>query len=500
MFDKEKMNTHFRNYNHLGFFSPFYFRANNELIINPSFKTSLEQKNSKNIIDVPSVIENLLGRNILGDRTLIKDVFRTPWMAKPNDDLSDWNYFKVPDHKENILDQNEIALKFLDLIKNEILEYVEDKMNIGIMLTGGMDSRIIAGALDLLIKEGALKKKNIVALTWGNIKSRDAIYAQEIAKKMKWEWRHFSLTSDDLKDNIEISALRGSEYSPIHLHAMGKVRNEQGLDCILAGSYGDSIGRGEYASRKVTHIKDMREKIKNVNGFLKRSVINGFSTDIDNDIEFYWNKFPQKKSYQQLEQDYQLHYMRRKLNPCLSVVNENIPVYQVFTSPDVYGYIWSIHPKLRNNDIYKIVLGHFKTDLSNIPWARTGLTYGEVNGEPDSRPKNYHSYSEHINHELFDTIKNLVLSDNLEKLNIFNMGSLETYFKLMKNKLYLKGLKVEEKIIWLASLSRSVELFGIDKDITENDRDIIDYFHSLSPIKENILDQAKNIYLNLKRK
>ncbi len=33
MFDKEKMNTHFRNYNHLGFFSPFYFRANNELII-----------------------------------------------------------------------------------------------------------------------------------------------------------------------------------------------------------------------------------------------------------------------------------------------------------------------------------------------------------------------------------------------------------------------------------------------------------------------------------
>ncbi|RLD86026.1 MAG: hypothetical protein DRJ07_01740, partial [Bacteroidetes bacterium] len=292
-------------------------------------------------------------------------------------------------------------------------------------------------------------------------------------------------------------AKRGSEYSPIHLHSMLKVRKEKDIDCILAGSYGDSIGRAEYASRNVINLLDLRIKIKNKNGFLKKTIVKKYINEIDNDIDFYWNKYPQEKPYQQLEQDYQLHYMRRKLNPCLSVINEKIPLYQVFTSPNVFGYMWSIHPKLRNNEIYKNVINHFKTDLSDIPWARTGLIFDKTTGEPDKHPKNYHLYSEHINNELFNKIKDLVLSNNLQKLNIFNMDSLEIYFKLMKKKFYLRNLKVEEKIIWLASLSRSIELFDIQESYFENRTNVFDKLNSLSPIKENLLDQAKDLYLRI---
>ena len=494
------MDSLFQNYNHLGFSNPYYFEKNNKLEINSNFQSILENRNAANIIDVPAVIENVVGRNILGDRTIIKDVNKTPWMAKPSSDSTKWEYFEVPNHYENLVDQNEMALEFLNLLKKEIYEYVKDKQHIGIMLTGGMDSRMIAGVLDLLVKEGTLENRKIISLTWGKVESRDVIYAKKIAKKMKWEWRHFPIESEDLAINIEASAIRGSEYSPIHLHAMMKVRDETDLDCILAGSFGDSIGRAEYAGKSVVQIKDLRDKINNVNGFLKKPLLNDYLAEIDGDINKYWRQFPQENAYQQLEQDYQIHYMRRKLNPCLSVVNEKIPLYQVFTNPSVFGYMWSMHPKLRNNQIYKTILSQFKTDLSDIPWARTGLIFDKTTGEADSNPKNYHSYSEHINNELFNDIKDLVLSNNLEKLNIFNMDSLEMYFKLMKSKLYSRGLKVEEKIIWLASLSRSIEMYNIQESLTTSNNNIFEKINSLSPVKENLLDQAKSIYINLRKK
>jgi asparagine synthase (glutamine-hydrolysing) len=264
----------------------------------------------------------------------------------------------------------------------------------------------------------------------------------------------------------------------------------------LAGSYGDSIGRAEYASRRVTNLLDMRDKIKNPNGFLKKSILNVYKDDIDQDINFYWNKFPQKESYQQLEQDYQIHYMRRKLNPCLSVINEKIPLFQVFTDPEVFGFMWSIHPKLRNNEIYKIILNNFKTDLSKIPWARTGLIFDQTKGQPDTYSKNYHAYSEHINIDLNDYIKELVLSKNIEKMNILNLSSIENYFKLMKQKFYLRNIKVEEKIIWLASLSLSIDLYNINENYFDTRFNFYDKLNSLNPIKENLLDQAKNFYIN----
>ena len=59
------MNSNFEHYNHLGFFNPFYFSTDKGLTINSNFKETVEKRNLENKLDVPAVIENLLGRNIL---------------------------------------------------------------------------------------------------------------------------------------------------------------------------------------------------------------------------------------------------------------------------------------------------------------------------------------------------------------------------------------------------------------------------------------------------
>src|SRR5690606_21301538 len=98
----------------------------------------------------------------------------------------------------------------------------------------------------------------------------------------------------------------------------------------------------------------------------------------------------------------QCHYMRRMLNSCMSVINDNYPLYQMFSSPDVYGYMWGIAPELRNDDIYYHILKANAPELLMIPWARTGLVYPHTTGTPDNFKKSHHDYGKMIRTDFLD--------------------------------------------------------------------------------------------------
>src|SRR5690606_29984091 len=103
-----------------------------------------------------------------------------------------------------------------------------------------------------------------------------------------------------------------------------------------------------------------------------------------------------EKAYQKFEQDQQLHYMRRMLNPCMGIINKERPLYQVFTSPEVYSFVWSLSPDLRNDEVYKVMFQRYAPQLLEIPWARTGLIYPHTMGTPDSFKKDHHDYGKMI--------------------------------------------------------------------------------------------------------
>src|SRR5690606_28543901 len=114
--------------------------------------------------------------------------------------------------------------------------------------------------------------------------------------------------------NLEITIQNGSEYSPIHLHAMPQLSvKKDEVDCFLAGSFGDSIGRAEYSGVKVKNLKKIYAKSNNFSLIKKSLVDKYFDTSIA-EIDRYHKLFPQEKKYMQYEQDYQLHYMRKMLN------------------------------------------------------------------------------------------------------------------------------------------------------------------------------------------
>ena len=462
------MKTEFKYYNHLGFFNPFFFKRNEEIIISPTFGDIVNKRSTENTLDVAAFTSIFTSGFAMGNRTLIEGIEKTPWLSKLEQNR--WSGFTDIKFGNKILDRKEIASTLFRLLRTEILDYVKGSSSIGILLTGGMDSRMVAGALDSLIADKELQGVRVLAMTWGNLDSRDVVYAKEISKRLKWEWKHFQVDGDQLINNIKETAIRGAEYAPNHLHAMLKIREERNIDCILAASFGDSIGRGEYSGRTVLNLRDIRYKLKNKYGFLMFSPERQFSSIFTQDLDQYWKKFPQKKQYQQVEQDYQIHYMRRMLNPCLSVINEKIPLFQAFSAPALVQFMWSLDPSVRDNSVYKVLFQHFRTDLSDIPWARTGLKYDDFHGSGDRFTKTHTDYSKIIKTEVLPTIENNVLSGSIAKLDLLNEKALKNAFKLMKAKNYTADFNVEQIMLWLASFS-----IFLDKYQVQNSADFEKY-------------------------
>lgn len=448
----------FKYYENLGFNSPYYFNKQGKICIHATFQETICNFDETKQIDPVTIVEVLNKNHAFGDRTVFQNIYKTPWLAKPNFSFTEWEFAPPPIHGTLKDKENIIARNFFDLLCREILGYIQGKKSVGILLSGGMDSRIVAGVLNYLIETNQATLE-VTALTWGNTNSRDVVYAEQIAKILGWKWKHFIVTGKDLLKNVVETGIRGCEYSPIHLHALPQIREIDHFDIILAGSYGDSVGRAEYGGVHVSKLPEINLRILNVGNLVDNDLFLSSLPTIKQDIDNYHMKFAAKEEYMQNEYDYQLHYMRRQLNPCMELLNEKASFFQVFTNPNTFRYIWNIDVSLRNDDLYKSLLSHLKKDLSLIPWARTGLIYGQKRGTPDIYSKRHHSYVEILNSEILDSLKEYVLSQEIKKLGIFNYSSLEELFRLVKKYPLNNSFYYTEKLAWIASLSVLVDRF-----------------------------------------
>lgn len=472
---KNKINSMFENYNHLGYNNPYYFTKEGKFEIHPNFSDAVKHFHGEKVVDSAAVIEMLNKEFFLGDRSIIQNLNKTPWLAKPNKDLNHWEYDIASEHDFLIIEENEIAKILFRKICDEIELYIGDKKRIGILLSGGMDSRMVAGALDYLLQKNKINNLKVTALTWGNANSRDVIYAKKIAERLNWEWKHYPVTAKDLLQNIKETAIYGCEYSPMHLHAIPQIRDDNDLDVILAGSYGDSVGRAEFGGKNIRDVDPLLKNMHNVSNLFCNDVFKNSIKNIENDVTSYHQLFPRKKMYMQNELDYQLHYMRRMLNPCMDLFNQKMKFYQVFSHPDVYSFMWSIHPDKRNDTIYKRMLLEFETPLDDIPWARTGIKYGEKDGIPDTHLKRHHTYVHILQNEILDDIKKLVLTNEFKNLGIFKYRSIEILFKLIKY-FPLNSLYYTEKVVWMASLAEMARLYKVTPGIKPKRAGFTDYY------------------------
>lgn len=399
-----------------------------------------------------SIISVLSNGYIYGNDTLIENIIRKPWLN---------GEFQYP--REQIKPSNsEESAKYLELLLIEEIEsYIEDYQKIGILLSGGLDSRILAGLLRKIQIGTKDFDKKIIVYNWGMRNSRDVIYAKRISELYEWKYIHFDLNAERLAENFYTNLNIGCEISPVHLHAMKEVAIDSYSDVILAGTYGDSIGRGRFSGKKIKDLNLRNHMIGNDLGLIKNS--------------YYKKEFKkiEKKRYEFLstekdestiaEVDQYANYLRRMLTIPMSIIQQEKDIYQIFTSPPIYKYMLSLPIKYRNDEIYKYILKSLPDGIGQIPYSKNGKNYLEDNSKVyDNFSSASHHYGSWLRQELYTFIEENYDIKLLMKIGIFNEKALVALFRMWKKGKTNSINSLDTKVSYLTNLCLFIKTYNID--------------------------------------
>ena len=399
----------------------------------------------------PAAILSILSFNYAcGNRTLLNEINRKPWLSSIQAN-GETKLEEIPHHDTQLKNQSLIAEDLGELLREEIVQVCKGYSEIYILLSGGLDSRIIAAIASKAASAGEIDAQ-LIAVTWGLPDSRDVVYARKISNILGLKWIHIDLLPKVITTNIELSVNRLACLVPgIHLHGEQWFKNVSKDALVLAASYGDSIGRAEYSGK---HILEL-EYLKPINkyGLIKSDIFDFAYKSLRLDLKDLHYRTPSQPKYILCEHEMQAHYMRGMIAHAMSLINDYCKVYQVFTNPKVYSYMWSIHPAVRTNTIYKKLLGKLNRQLLILPWTRTNRS---INGNKKGanlhlQPK-FHKYYEWIGGQLFEALYKKLDIKLLHETGIFQVENIKKMCLDIKRGTALN--QAHEIFIWLIGFSQ----------------------------------------------
>lgn len=414
---------------------------------------------------------------LLGNRTLLKGVSRAPWMSQ-REEAGGWEQLALPPHGYEHPDRDRFTRELKSALLEEAREYVGRARMVGILPSGGMDSRVVAGVVRALQDE-ADDAFNVVGLTRGKETSRDVVYARRIVERFGWDWQHFPITAETLHDNIHYAGKLGAEVSPLHLHAMPLVVELAGLDVVLAGSYGDMVGRAEFSGRHVTELNSVLPRDLDRFGVVRSSALRHALDHLKADASVLPHESDAVQSLRCREIEQHKHYTRRMLQSCMQSIALEKPIYQMFTSPRVFGRMWQLEPGIRRDDWYKRLLPLLPGDLMNIPWARTGKRYDDPSGTPDNYDRRHHSYGRWLRSDLRDLIIEHVRSDRIQALELFNDRALKGALRAWARAGTSSTNSLDELFSWMASLDEFLRVYNISSQQSVSSSPLADSFRAI---------------------
>ncbi len=447
-------------------------------------------------IDITAITSFLSFGQFSKNRTLFNEIKRLPWLSEPlpNGKFKD---LPVPKHGFHTGTDDQLATILFEKLCQEARNVIKHNPNIYILLTGGLDSRIIAGVYSYLYQNGELKYKP-KCLTWGLEDSRDVYYARLMAERLGLEWNHIPLGPETVIHNIERSGeYLGMLHSPEMLHSMLWFQNIPPDAMVIAGSFGDSIGRGEFSNLHLLQLD--YKKPSNTYDLLKPEVFEKSAKGLNDDLDHIHKRGGKKTlKYMQCEYWMQGYRMRNGLCHALSVINRYASIYQMFTAPCVYGFMWSLHPSRRDDSLYITLLKQYFPELAKVPWARNNKSIIGNDRVNELRP-HYHDYTKWSSGILYEEISKLVDPDWFADKRIFDKNSIAKINDMV--------LKSQERVgrlndiwLWLAGYRYYIDKLEKEGKIIDFGPNFPDSTHpvkKINPIKESaILLASKSKHIN----
>jgi hypothetical protein len=405
-------------------------------------------------VDTASLL-SIVGRGYtFGNRTLFREVRRLPWMARaePNGEITPR---PIPPHGRLRGSPDDIADRLFYALLDEMRGLVAGSPEVVLLLSGGLDSRIAAVVMAELVQRGEISSR-VRCATWGTACCRDVEYARLTAHTLNLEWEHLPLTAEHLWDNIHAAARElGASIYPTHLHRMPWCSTLPSECLVLAGSYGDSIGRGEFSGLHLLELHHLTAEDRF--GLLNRTCLAGAEGDLRHELDGFHQGKTGLPSYVLREHEMLGIYMRNGLSDATNLIARHHPFGQLFTDPSVYGLMWSIHPALRTDAPYCRLLQRHGGALAVLPWARTNQAVaGPTRYAREDLRRDFHQYRSWTATVLASRLRVLVDPDWFAETGVFDPLAIRALrAETLRSDRGL--LRPVELLTWLASLRLCVD-------------------------------------------
>lgn len=227
-----------------GLYPLYYAHYNNKFIFAPEVKALLNLPDSRRELDLIALAEYMRFQYLLGDKTFFKGIKLLPnaVVVKYNietDKLSInpyWDFTDFPTLPKNITFDDAVEEAY-HLLKAAIDKLTIGNLQLGVYLSGGLDSRVILGLMGRHLQP-------ITTITYGLSGCRDVVFAQKISKIMDTNHHYFEFTNGKwVKDYADFHLeLTEGFHSWIHSHGISILdRVRELIQVNLTGLHGAEI-------------------------------------------------------------------------------------------------------------------------------------------------------------------------------------------------------------------------------------------------------------------
>lgn len=380
----------------LGFRHLYWTQVNGKLVFASEVKAILEDEDFNRVVNDEAVADFFSFGFLLGDKTLFQGIRLLP----PGSILL---Y-----HQGKVTIENYWQLRYLDnsdgypadhyadelagLLRKAVQRRIKGENRFGVLLSGGLDSRLIA----VFVRELQLP---LITFTMGEPDSKDVTIAHAVSRELGSSHNFLRLRPEDLiRYAPEAVWLTDGMYNCLDsqiLWIADKLREK--IDVVLEGI---QLLDGFYHFWEIPLLRDKRRNIRRDIKFIKRifspflqespirpmeKLRSLFSPDYYRKIKDYpWSSFYETvlnrpdedwPLYDRLDYHFVTQRLRRFTSYGSFLLRSRVEVRSPFLDRELLDFFISLPAKYRSQDksLYRKILINMAPDLVKIPWERTGL-------------------------------------------------------------------------------------------------------------------------------
>ncbi|MEM7082342.1 MAG: asparagine synthase-related protein [Pseudomonadota bacterium] len=400
-------------------------------------------------LDTAAIVSLLNFNYVVGDRTLIKGLSRFPWHSTLTEE---GRIERGPPfaHGSTVLSEAAIADVFEDIMGEYVTEIASRHATLWLTLSGGYDSRVIAGLLQKYAKGNEIR-----VLNWGHPESRDVCYARDIAGHYGWSFTLVPYDPDKNLDSVYYAVEHaGAEMSPLDYNPLevdpALLSQLQPDHAILFAHYGDGMGRASYSHRHVTERAPFRVGnpyfLYNVNTLPQQARI------VSDDRALAWSTDQSPPGTIAVnELDMNENYLRRMLTKRFAHCHK----YDPFCYPPLAEFVYSLDVVNRTDDVYRHLLKNLDPFLHDYPWARTGVSFS---GRVDESGALFRQHSKQRDYlKLREMFADLLFDGALCQQGVINASALRSVMSL-----WPKDLTLSTVVAKLAAIEILVQRYDVE--------------------------------------